>query len=127
MAQPESGGSEEASLPLSRILENLADEIAVALAICVNVEEIIADHLLAGGTESNFVRVELQNVDRLIQMLGDFRGITHGLAAAVGTHEVKESGLRGHLIMEEMARRLLSEDATRRDNQPSLGSDMTFF
>ena len=62
-------------LPLSRLLGNFADEISVASAVCINVEEIIADSLIEGAPVSDYVRTELQNVDRLIQMLTDFRAL----------------------------------------------------
>ena len=47
-------------LPLSRLLGNFADEISVASAVCINVEEIIADRLIEGAPVSDYVRTELQ-------------------------------------------------------------------
>jgi hypothetical protein len=112
---------------VDQVLTNLSDEISVALAICVNIEEIVSDRMLHAGRQSSFIRTELQNLDRLIQMLTDFRTLTGILARTTQGQTVATQSLRENLCMEETARRLLSDQPTRRSGDQVSTSDVTFF
>ena len=117
-----------AALPLASLLDNLAAEIAVAEAICVSVEEIITSRLRAGGSEDAAVRVELQNVDRLIQMLRDFRTLLSHLGETSDGVMVDARAAGAHLVMDELRRRLLSPEPGSRRDRPSVApSEITFF
>lgn len=114
-------------IAITQLFENLSHELTVALGICVNLEEIIADRLLLGGTDSNFVRVELQNIDRLIQMLTDFRSLSSVLSTEVHPQQLPGEALRRSMLMEETATRILSPGKTRRVEAKPGSSDVTFF
>ena len=114
-------------LPLSRLLGNFADEISVASAVCINVEEIIADRLIEGAPVSDYVRTELQNVDRLIQMLTDFRALVLHLSDTIEDRSVSRDGCRAVLMMEELRERLLAAEPTRKKTGEIPSSDVTIF
>jgi hypothetical protein len=124
LTDPDSAGD---TLALSRLFENLADEMSVATAICVNVEEIIADRMIDGAPDSDFAQVELQNVDRLIQMLTDFRTLMIHLGGHVGGTEVSREACRQVLVMEDLRHRLLATEPTRTKTGGMPSSDVTFF
>lgn len=112
---------------LAQVLANLSDEIAVALSICVNVEEIVADRMLEGGAESSFVRTELQNMDRLIQLLTNFQNLSAGMSKIVENQQLDRQKLSEHISMADLKRRLFATEATRRKVASRSNSDVTFF
>ena len=114
-------------LALPLLFGNFAAELSVATSICVNVEEIIADRLIEGAPDPDFVRVELQNVDRLVQMLTDFRTLVLHLGTTVEGNEISRSACRKVLVMEDLRRRLLAAEPTRTDVASVQASDVTLF
>ena len=125
--QPATHDDDFQQVSAATVLANFADEIGVAIGICVNVEEIIADRMIEGAPESDFVRVELQNVDRLIQMLADFRSLAVCLGASSDGSLINADDIRKCLLMEELRRRLLSPTPTRTPSCKPNASDVTFF
>jgi len=118
-----------ATLPLARLLDNLAAEIEVAEAICVSVEEIVTTRLRVSAGDDDYVRIELQNVDRLMQMLTDFRTLLTHIGETSDGFMVDPQAAGAHLVMDELRRRLLSdEEPAGQRGKPSVApSEVTFF
>ena len=111
---------------LSKALENFAQELAGAEAICVNLEEILSDRIVDGSTVNGFAQVELQNIDRLLQLLTDFQGFAGALAKIAPPQVVSFDDVAPALIMDDLKRRLFSS-ATRTETVGQPHSDITFF
>lgn len=114
------------AIPLRQALANFSDEIEVASDICVNLEEIFSDRLMDGGSDSTFVRVELQNIDRLMQMLADFQRFASYLSLSAPESVISGADCEDKIVMEDLHRRLFAPSATR-TGQNSAGGDITFF
>ena len=122
-ARPDQG----ASLTLERVLGNLADELGNAIALCVGVEEIVADRLIDGSNDGANARIQLKTIDGLIQMLTDFRSLSDHLCRSVAPQPIDPTAFHPHLIMEEMRRHLLSSGDTHQDTGSPPSSDVSFF
>ena len=114
-------------LEISAVLANVGVELQTARNVCVNLEEIFADRLLKTADQNNFVRQELQNLDRLIQLISDIGSAALFLSDQVGSHQVNSDDLRSHIKMKDLFGRLSGKTQESVPKSRAHGSDMTFF
>lgn len=112
---------------ISAVLANVGQELQAARGVCVNLEEIFADRLLKTKDQNNFVRQELQNLDRLIQLISDIGNATTFLSEKVGSSLINSDDLRSHIKMNDLFGRLSGKEPENPPKSRTHGSDMTFF
>ena len=110
-----------------QLFSNLSDEIAFSLDLAVNVEEVVSDLVASESAKSSFAKTELQNSDRLIQVLSDFKVLTEKLSVVVPDQEVDKKEIRALMTMTDLADRLTSDFSTRSRNEGSPDTSVTFF
>lgn len=93
---------------LAQVLQNLATELAASSELCVRIEEAIWNRFRDGGRGDPVMPTELQNLDRLIQMLTDFSGLAARLSETVQGQTIDRQGLAARLVMAESRERLLA-------------------
>ena len=87
-------GSHVDEIDMQTLLANVSHELLFARDICINLEEVISDRLALGDGASMFVRRELQNIDRLVQIITNLGAATSHLSKQAAHETVQKQPLR---------------------------------